>query len=192
METANVKRKQYVVFDRATGRILQTRSKLDADSEQFVDLPIEELKREAAADADAIGRVTGKDPANIAVVAVDADGPVGYTAQRVDPKTHKLVDLPRLRLTADKTELAGDGSDTATIEVQAVDAKDKPVRDVEGEVRVTTERGKLSERGGLIKLVRGHGKIKLTSVNETVHRVRVRAESLDGSVARGDLRFEFV
>ena len=57
---------------------------------------------------------------------------------------------------------------------------------------VTTDRGKLSERGGVMSLVQGRASFTLTSVNETVHKVRVRAESLDGNLERGELVLEFL
>ena len=111
----------------------------------------------------------------------------------VDGKLSGLtfVALPQLRVTVEKDRLNGDGSDTTAIEVQAVDAAGRPVRDLDDEIRVTTQRGKLSELGGLVKLVRGRAKLELTSVDETVHRVRVRAVSLRGRAAAGETVVEF-
>lgn len=99
---------------------------------------------------------------------------------------------PMLRLTAKKTELVGDGEDMAEIIVEAVNSDGKPVTSCNAAVLVTTERGRLSERGGRITLKKGTGRITLTSVNETVHRVRVRAVSPEGALEPADLLLEFV
>ena len=182
-----------VVFDRVSGKILQTHSRLDAEKDEYVQVSGEDLKKELASDKFILSKLTNQDPANLDFLLVEHPGTWDSNMpMAVDVKSRQLVALPRLQLSAEKTALAGDGSDSVTIEVQAVDVRGKPMRDLEGGVRVTTERGKLSERGGIIKLVRGHGKVKLTSVNETVRSVWVRADSLDGSAARGELRLEFL
>lgn len=184
---------RYAVYDRKSGKLLSTYSRLDAVKNVYVEVPTDELTRELAMHTSILSGLTDKDPANLGIIPIDPTQATNTRAHMVvDLKSMKLVALPKLHLTANNTELVGDGVDTVTIDVQAVDEQGRPVRDLEGAVRVTTERGKLSERGGLMKLVRGHGKIKLTSANETVRRVLVRAESPDGSAARGELRLEFV
>ena len=184
---------RYVAYDSTTGRILRTHARLDAVTRAGIEIPDDELARDFSSDPLILARLTRQDVANLAILRVEA--PVGLrrnAAMAVDLKTRRLVQLPTLRLSADRTELAGDGTDTVTINVQAVDEYGEPVHDIEGNVRVATERGRLSERGGIVGLVRGHGQIRLTSVNETVRRVMVRVEAIDPGAAGGTLQLEFV
>jgi hypothetical protein len=184
---------QYVAYDKKTGQMLSTHSQLDAETGKYVEIQIEELKKELAKIASLVSRLTDKSADNLDVIRLENPAQVNmYGPMMVDVKTKRLVSKPILRLKADKTELLGDGADMATIEIHAVDAHGKPVRDLDDEVRVTTERGKLSTRGGLVKLIKGRGKITLTSVNETVHKVRVRAESVGGHAGKSDIVLEFV
>src|SRR5262249_32965006 len=157
---------QYVGYDKQTGAIIYTYARLDAEKNQYVEVSTEALKKEIEADPTLVERVTGKSADNLEVIRVDAlPSSKRGGSYMIDPKTQKLVLKPTLQLTADKTQLTGDGADNATLEIQAVDANGKPVRSLEGEVRVTTDRGKLSERGGIVKLAHGYGKLELTSVN---------------------------
>jgi hypothetical protein len=95
-------------------------------------------------------------------------------------------------LTAEKTRLEGDGSDSTTIQIAVVDTNGRPVARYSGSVKVATTRGKLSARGGIVELRRGRGEITLTSVAETVDKVTVTATATDGRALRADLDLEFL
>jgi hypothetical protein len=185
---------RYVAYDRQTGVILYSYAKLDVQANHYVETSAEELKKEISSDPSIVARLTGKSLDNLDVIRVDqsayVSGAAGFLS--VDPNTRKLVVKPRLLAKAAKTQLDGDGDDTTMIEIQAVDAGGKPLRNLEDDIRITTERGKLSERGGLVKLVHGRATIELKSVAETVRKVRVRAESLSGKASPGEVLLEFV
>jgi hypothetical protein len=185
---------QYVAYDRQTGAILYTYAKLDAEANQYVEVSLNEIKKDIIKDPIVVARLSGQSLDNLDVIRMDRPShPPKYGGfLAVDPRTRTLVVKPMLLVKAAKTQLTGDGTDKTVIEIQAVDVGGKPVRNLEDEIRVTTDRGKLSERGGLIKLAHGHATIELTSVAETVHKVRVRADSLSGSAASGDAVVEFV
>lgn len=111
---------------------------------------------------------------------------------QVDVKSKKLVERPRIQLSSEKTELEGDGKDSMQIKIEIIDGKGKKVADFNGTIKISTNRGKLSERGGIVKMNNGVGKIYLTASNETFDRVNVMAESLDGFCGKGQLGLEFV
>jgi hypothetical protein len=183
---------QYVVYDTESGAIVGTYATLNAETNEYVPVQIDEVKALFSQDGVIAARLSGKDTIDVIPIEQSAQQATAAGPMVVDLKTKRLVLKPSLRLTVDKPQLNGDGRDTAVIEIQAVDAQGKPVRSLEGEVRVTTERGKLSERGGMVKLVQGLAKLELTAVNETVRRVRVRAEALNGGAASGEAVIEFV
>ncbi len=185
---------QYVVFDKSTGRIVHTHSRFSVEKNAYVEVPPEELKQAVAQDSSILADVSGGDPANLDMIRIDNKDPLAARlgAARVDLKTRVLAEKPTLSLKADKTEIVGDGADSLQIEIQAVDKDGKPVRSLDDKVKVVTSRGKLSARGGLVDLVQGQASITLTSVNETVSRVVVRASSIAGACSTGEVRLEFV
>jgi len=184
---------QYVAFDKKTGAIVATYARLDAQTGTYVEVPVDEVRAEMAKDTSVSARLTDRRGDNLGIIAVTPEArPKGTGPMAVDVTTEKLVFRPTLALKAQKPELAGNGADTTVIEIQAVDAAGKRVRSLDDDIRVTTDRGKLSERGGLIKLKQGQGTIELTSVNETVRRVRVRAQSLSARASPGETVLEFV
>lgn len=184
----------YVIFDKKTGRILQRHSSYDIEKQSHVAVPQEELKAMFGKDALLASRATDRDLKNIDFLEIksEKDAPSLTGAFTVDVEKRQLVPLPTLAIKADKSELTGDGKDTAVLEIQAVDAEGKLIRTAEAKIKVATTRGKLSEPGGLIQLVRGKAKIELVSVNETVSRVKVSARALDGSCSAGHLTLEFL
>jgi len=185
---------QYVVFDRKTGRILHTHSRYDVAKNEDVEIPINELKEVLAKDSVILERLTNHDAANLDIIKTSPQQTGINIAADVMVDVHKkmLVQKPRLSLKTDKRELTGDGRDTAKIVIQAVDAEGSAVRNCSGKIKVTTTRGKLSERGGILDLVDGRATISLTSVNETVGKVRVTAASLGATCGSGNLIVEFV
>ena len=185
---------QYVAFDRRTGRILHRHSRYSVEANEHVEADENELRAMLLRDSSLLASLTDRDPANLDILKVrphDA-GPAPGKAMMVDVAHRKLVQKPDLLLTADKREIVGDGHDRATIEIQVVDMHGKRRHTVEDRIKITTSRGKLSSRGGIVDLVEGRATITLTSVNETVDRVRVGAVSLTGACASGYLTLEFV
>jgi hypothetical protein len=185
---------QYVAFDKKTGRILHTYSKFNAEHNKYVEVPTEKLRQSLAKDANILDGLTDHDAANLEILKAEPEqaGAVGSTRLMVDPQSKTLVQKPKLLLKSDKPELTGDGKDSATITILAVNAEGKAERNVKSKIKVTTTRGKLSERGGVVELAKGGAKITLTSVNETVGRVKISATSLDGNCAAGHLIVQFV
>ena len=59
-------------------------------------------------------------------------------------------------------------------------------------VLVTTMRGKLSTRAGLVTLEKGRATLSLRSVAETVQVVTVRCELQNGGAEPTEIRLEFV
>ncbi len=185
---------QYVVYDKTTGQILHQHTRYSAEKNAHVEVPLDELKASLFTDGSILARVTGKDAANLDIIQVGPKTPGAERLGRmvVDPKTRVLVDKPALTLTPDKTQIAGDGQASVKIAIRAVGADGKPVRSLDDKLKVVTSRGKLSATGGLVELVQGQATITLTSVNETVSRVMVKASSIAGVCVTGDVRLEFV
>ena len=86
----------------------------------------------------------------------------------------------------------GDVNYNTTIEIKVVNNKGKVDDSYEGRIKISTNRGKLSARGGVVKLKKGVGQITLISANETVDRVSIMAQCLEGKCLMGDLDLEFV
>ena len=185
---------QYIAFDKKTGRIFHTYSRFDVVKNQSVEVPIDELKETLVKDASLFAGLTDQDPANLDILKVGPNDavPALENAMMVDVAHRKIIQKPTLVLTADKREIVGDGRDSATIEVRAVNSEGKLLDTVEDRIKITVTRGKLSSRGGIVDLVEGRATITLTSVNETVDNVRVGAVSLTGACGSGYLALEFV
>ncbi|HET7187588.1 MAG TPA: hypothetical protein VFI52_05510 [Gemmatimonadaceae bacterium] len=186
--------RRYIVFDQATGAIVGTYSHLNADTGKFDDRkPAEILTHFADMTRTAKGAKRADAPA-LAVMAVDEETALGLETAgvRVDPKSKQLVPRSRFKLTADRTAITGDGKDSVDITVTAVDAEGKADAHFTGEVRVSTNHGRLSERGGVVTLKKGVGHITLTSTPETIARVTVTARDEQRLVANGALDLEFL
>jgi hypothetical protein len=183
----------HLVYDKTTGRVVHRHTVYNVEQETYQASRPEEILALALQDEDFIlDRVSDRDRANLAVLTVE-DVPLQSTVNvRVDTRSKKLVPRPKLRLTADKRELTGDGKDTATLKVEVVDGSGAVVKSHKGGVKVTTTRGKLSAPGGVIQLRQGSGEIRLTSVNETVDRVTVTAIDQRGISERGVVDLEFL
>lgn len=183
----------YIVFDNKTGRILQTHSRFNIEAQKNVEIPMEELTATFRKDRYIIDRLTGRDEANLGVLVSTGDDPGPDSSRfKVDVEKHKLVLKPVLTVTAEKTEIAGDGEDSTKIEIQAVGEDGKPDRSLDDKLKVTTTRGKLSARGGIVEMRQGQASVTLTSVKETVDRVQVVVTSVEGTCGPGRLNLEFV
>lgn len=167
---------RYAGYDTRTGRIVHTHSEFSVLGNRYVEVPVDQLKARFGADPVVVAKLTDGDPANLDYLRADGTGPLRAV---VDTVNRRLVAPPRLVLSADRTELAGDGQDSVDLAITVVGEDGQVVEGAAGTVKVETSRGKLSARGGRAELAGGCATVTLTSVNETVSRVRVRA-SLPG------------
>jgi hypothetical protein len=183
---------RYAGYDKPTGMIIHTHARFSVQQDRYVEIPTEELKARFSKNAEIVAKLSNRDPHNLEYIQLD---PGSATKRQgpmmVDPVHGKLVAKPRLALSADKLQLAGDGQDTAKIEISVLDESGNAMSGASGAVKITTERGRLADRGGVVNLSQGRAATTLTSVNETVSRVRVSAASLDGSFCSAHVDFEF-
>ena len=194
-ETAEPNPIVYLVFDKSTGQILHSHTSVDAESGAFETCDLDEVKSFVVDDEISMSQVTDHDPANLDVIACTDEEDMEMLQRRsfqVDPKTKKLALKPQLRLVAKKTELNGDGKDSTSIQIDVLNASNNLMKSYNGSVKVTTSRGKLSVPGGVVDVKGGRGEITLTSVNETVARVRLSARALDDMATQADLDLEFL
>ena len=185
----------YVVFDKKTGRVVHTHRRFDVEKEAYCECDPEDVRGLIGSDDFILGQVTKNDPRNLDVIMTTEITDKGSTRDRgfiVNTKTRKVIEMPILRLTSEKSELEGDGKDRTIIEIEVVNSEGKIAGSYNEIVKITTNRGKLSARGGLVKLKRGRGKITLISANETVDRVSVMAQCLDGTCVMAHLALEFI
>ncbi len=181
---------RYVVYNKATGRIIHTHSQTSVVDKEYAEVPVDEVRAMFTTTLDFVRQRHNLAPEDLDVLKVESNDPnAKLGAMMVDPRQLKLVPRPSLALSADKSELTGDGQDSALIEITLTDADGHPA---DGAVKVTTDRGKLSARGGRVDLVNGRASITLTSANETVSGVRVRADHVDGIFLPAQLDLEFV
>jgi hypothetical protein len=181
----------HIVYDKATGRIVGRFRKYDATRNEFSHSEPDEVLSAFNADEQVLARLTDGDPQNLSVLTATLPKTSSLNALLVSSKRKALVQKPRLRLRTDRETLEGDGQDSITISIDVVDEKDRIVRDYKGEIQITTSRGKLSARGGVVAIDRGQGSVGLTSVRETVNRVEVSAKAPDGSAVSDDLLLRF-
>lgn len=185
----------YVVYDKVTGRIVHTHRRFDAVEEQYRECDPAEVKNLIVGDSFAMSKVTDGNPANLEVTVSRALGE-GFSRGRsgllFDLKTKAIIPKPRLVLTSDKATLNGDGKDQAKITLQVVDSKGQVEAGFQGQVKVSTSRGKLSTPGGVVQVTRGLANLTLTSVKETVSRVTLEAACLEGKCLKGWLELEFL
>lgn len=183
---------QYIVYDKQTGEIVNVHSRFSVTEDKYVEIPTEELRSTLSKDESIVKRLSGGDAGNLDVIADPGGGVRSRTGFKVDVRARKLVAKPSLRLKADKSEITGDGEDSVSIEIQAVGEDGKTDLGFDDTLKVTTTRGKLSERGGVIEMRQGKARITLTSVDETVDHVQIVATSMRGSAAPGSVSVEFV
>ena len=183
----------HYVYDKVSGRVLHRHAAYNAEAGQYEEVPAEEVRALALEGGEALlNRVTDRNPENLDVLTV-RDAPLTRTGRLlVDLREKKLVAASIIVLTPDRYEVAGDGKDTVKIGIEVVDEAGQRVKDFDGPVKVTTFRGKLSTRGGVVDLKKGVGAIELTSVAETVSRVKISAVCLRGTCEPGQADVEFV
>jgi len=184
---------RYVVYSKTTGQIIHTHSQSSVEDEEYAEVPIEEVRAMLSTTLDFVRQLNNLAPDDIDVLKVELDDPGSKLgAMMVDPRQLKLIPRPSLALSADKGELVGDGQDSTLIEIVLADADGRPMDGAAAALKITTNRGKLSARGGLVELVNGRASMTLTSANETVTGVRVRAEHVDRIFVPAHLDLEFV
>jgi hypothetical protein len=183
---------RYAVFHKMTGRIIHTHSQSEVTGQERVEIGVEEVSAMLSTTLEIVGKINDLDPDDLDVIRVEPDGSgPGLGALMVDTKQRELLPRPSLTLSADKSELTGDGQDSTQIEIVLADADGQVIEGATGAVKVTTDRGKLSARGGLVELVNGRASISLTSANETVSKVQVRATHVDRVFVQAHLELEF-
>lgn len=175
----------HVIFDRTTGRTVQTHRLYSAVDEAEVRVAEDEVL--AAVDDEDLIRL-GINREDLAV-AVGTN--VGINV-RVDLPTMTVIPLSPIRLTLDRTQIEGDGEDNAAIEISVHRDDGSVDTSYEGQIRVTTTRGKLSAREGLVQMYEGHGSVSLRSTDETVAVVRVTAECVEHQCQPASVTLSFV
>jgi hypothetical protein len=184
---------EYVAFDRFTGRILHTHSRFSVEHNDYVEIPADELKQVCSLDPAVLENLTDRDAGNLEFMKI---GPQEFRVPggplMVDVSRGILVAQPKLSLTTDKREIQGDGKDNVKIGLEILSANGEPIHQFKCQIKVTTTRGKLSVRGGVVDLADGAAAITLTSVPETVSNVRVEATVLNALCAGGRVDLEFV
>ncbi|MGK5114716.1 hypothetical protein [Geodermatophilus sp. CPCC 205506] len=181
----------HVLYDRASGAVLGRYSRYSVGDGGYAELD-EESVLAVARDAGLLPDGAVSADADVGVLAVADPTEAMATDVWVDPGSGRLAPRPQLAVTADRRQLEGDGEDSVVVTVSARDAHGRLLDDRTDRVRVSTTRGKLAERGGLVQLRGGIAEITLRSVAETVALVTVAAEDLDGRYARGTLDLEFL
>jgi hypothetical protein len=183
---------RYVGYDTTTGRIVHTHAQFSVAENRYVEVPPDQLKAAFAADPGITAGLSGGDAGNLDYLKADttsAGEPLG--ALMVDTVNHRLVARPRLALSAERTELAGDGQDSVQLAITVTGADGQVIEGAGGTVKVETTRGKLSARGGVLDLAAGRGTVTLTSANETVSQVVVRVSAPGQPYVPAELDLEF-
>ena len=181
----------HVVYDKTTGRILGTLRHYDMTSGEYGHYDPDKVLELFASDKAVLSKLTDGDVSNLAMTATELPTNTKTSALRFSEKRQALVARDRLRLRADREVIEGDGKDSVTILIDVVDEAGRIQRDYQGEVHVTTTRGKLSAKGGRVSIEAGQGSVVLTSVRETVNRVEVQAKTLDGSAVSDAMTLSF-
>ena len=185
----------YVIYDKRTGRIVHKHRSFDVEKEEYCECDPKVVKGLTSKDYFAMKKVTNNDQKNLDVIMTrelpESFSP-GISGFFVDIKSKKVVEKPKLLLSSDQIELVGDGKDKSLIEINVANNEGNVVESYNGTVKVSTSRGKLSSKGGLVKMEKGVGNITIISANETVDRVKVTAKCLDGKCVKAGLDLEFV
>ena len=166
-----------IVYDKTTGEVLATHRSFSLEEGKFREVPSEEVLETYRDEQSVVARVAGRNAENLAVLNTTMSSLASAAAPRVSARRQAVVAKAHIRLRTDRDALEGDGQDSVNISIDVVDEGGQVMRDFQGELKVTTSRGKLSARGGRVQIERGQGTVTLTSVRETVERVSVRASA---------------
>jgi hypothetical protein len=176
----------HVIYDSRTGSILGSYRQFDLTAGQYVAVPAADLLDSLRETLDA------ETAAVVAVVEAPADQQMDIGRQRVDPDKGQLVPKLELRLSADRTQLNGDGKDSVDLAIAVLDSAGAPVKGFAGELLVQTSRGRLSTPGGRLEAVGGAASLTLTAPAETVNKVRVTVSDPTNQCMAGSLDLEFL
>jgi hypothetical protein len=169
----------YVVYDNTTGRILGTHSRIDGTTGESIPMSDEEVLAVAGAALDENARSRAR------VLAVDENQLTAPTGLRVNPKRRELVARGRVELKPSRPEVRGDGEDSVDIAIEVLDPSGKLDAGFDGPIKVSTQRGRLSQPGGIVQAKGGKASISLRSVAETIDRVRLVAQDVEGLLVAG-------
>lgn len=191
-QRADARIPHYVLYDKVTGTAIGRHRYFDLPANQYVEVEAEDDNTVAlfADDKSTLDRVSENSAANLAVLKTELT--LGASLRNLRVTKNRLVEQPRLVMYSDKDELEGNGEDSATLTIMLENDKGKAIAKAKDEVLVTTTRGKLSARGGLLKLENGRATLTLRSVPETVQVVTVRCELVDGGAEPAEVRLAFV
>ncbi len=176
----------YVVFDSASGRILGTHTRISGETGES--LPM--------SDAEVISScgvtLNDKDNKRVKVLAVDSAALGSRDGLRVHTKRQELVPRSHLEIKLSRTEIRGDGEDSVDIVIRVIQPNGKPDESFNGRIKVSTQRGRLSELGGIVEARGGVAKISLKSVPETIDQVRMIARDFAGELDPGMAKVAFL
>jgi hypothetical protein len=175
----------YILYDRKTGAPLASHAYLDLEG-GMKPQPLSRVKEDF--------RRQLKGVAGSGTDVIEVDLPEGASPHefRIDPKRKRLVPKSTLVLHTRRRRIRGDGKDSTTIEISAMDDRGRVARSAEGKIHVSTTRGRLSARGGDVELARGVAEIELTSAPETVDSVIVAAEDAARLFIPGTIELRFM
>lgn len=177
----------YIIYDRDSGRILGSHRSIDGSTGAAQALTPEQVLADSGLLHDA-RRLAG----GAAVIEADPATLNLPNGLRVDPARKALVQRGRIELRADRPEIAGDGKDKAQLTIRVLHADGSLDTSYQGRIKVSTERGRLDAKGGLVEVKGGQGKVALRSVDESLDAVRLRAADLNHEYAPGACTLAFV
>jgi hypothetical protein len=180
----------YVIYDKKTGRPVGRHRQYNAVEGEFEAADESALLSLYQKNEDILSRVSNGDPENLAVMKPAKASFRSFRNMQV--KNAQLVARQKLVMFSDKDELEGDGKDSAQLTIMLQDETGKVVTTASDSVLVTTSRGKLSARGGELKLKKGRTSLTLTSVPETVNEVKVKVDVGEGLAEPAELTLAFV
>ena len=126
---------RYVAYDKTTGQIIHTHSQFDVQENRHVEIPVDKLKEMFSKEQDILRKLSENNSDNLEFLKIElASAGEPLSAAMVDPVRKVLVHKSHLALSASKRELAGDGQDTARIEIFVRDKDGDPVFDASGAV----------------------------------------------------------
>jgi hypothetical protein len=178
---------RHLVYNQRTGRIVSTYTHFDAASGAY-----QQATPEQVLDLTSGTVASGDRDDGLGVLAVEGATPNVAATHLVDVQSQTLVPRYQLLVAADRTQLDGDGADTATITVSVADETGAAVDSFDGDLRAVTSRGKLSAPGGRITAAGGAATFRLTATAETVARVRVTVSDPSGRITAGSADLEFL
>jgi len=179
-------RTTFVVFDPSKGETIGTYAVYDAATRSYRRPTLEEA---SSAFRDIL---TEKKIDRIDILEADLAIGTSSAVYNVDVEGRQLVMKPQIRVQADRTQIQGDGKDSVKIEISVVDQANNLVESFNGDLRVSTSRGRLSAPGGRIKAENGKADITLTSSPETVEHVQVLVRDPLEQCITGSVSLEFL